>query len=336
MNGEEVLLKAKMKGVCRNCRNCDGRVCAGEVPGMGGIGTGSSFRANVEALAKIKINMSVVHGVHSPHTEVEFMNLSLKTPILVAPIGGMDVNLGGVLSEAEYNHAVVVGANKAGSIAMTGDGPNLLHFKSGLNAIASVGTGIPVIKPRFSEEILERFKLAAESGATAVGIDIDAAGLVNMTKSNQLVGPKTEMELSEIISKSPLPVIIKGIMTPEDALKVLNAGAAGIVVSNHGGRVLDFTPGTAEVLPAIARQVKGKLTILVDGGIRSGIDVLKMLALGADAVLIGRPVTRAAIEGGGDAVRELLEKLSDELRTAMILTGCEKIEDIGSQVIYQG
>jgi len=123
-------------------------------------------------------------------------------------------------------------------------------------------------------------------------------------------------------------------MTVEDAKLAVEAGAGGIVVSNHGGRVLDHTPGTAEVLPEIAAAVKGKIKILVDGGIRSGADVLKMLALGAEAVLVGRPMAIAAVGGGKEGVTLLLNHYADQLKTAMIYAGCKSLGDVSSSVLY--
>ena len=109
-------------------------------------------------------------------------------------------------------------------------------------------------------------------------------------------------------------------MTPDEAEIAVAAGAAGIVVSNHGGRILDHTPGAAEVLPAIARAVRGRAVVLADGGVRTGVDVLKYLALGADAVLIGRPLVVGAFGGGAEGVALLLRKLQAELTSAMPFT----------------
>ena len=120
-------------------------------------------------------------------------------------------------------------------------------------------------------------------------MDIDGSGLPFLKNMNPPSGSKSVKELREIIKYADVPFVIKGIMTAEGARKAVEAGAAGIVVSNHGGRVLDYTPATAWVLPEIAEAVKGKATVLVDGGIRTGLDIFKALALGADGVLIGRP-----------------------------------------------
>ena len=117
-------------------------------------------------------------------------------------------------------------------------------------------------------------------------------------------------ELREIISDAGLPFIVKGIMTPKAALKAKEAGADAIIVSNHGGRVLDQCPATAEVLESIADSVKGSLKILVDGGIRSGVDVFKALALGADGVLIARPFVTAVYRDGREGVLSYIEKKS--------------------------
>lgn len=137
--------------------------------------------------------------------------------------------------------------------------------------------------------------------------------------------PKTEAELRELTQASPVPFILKGIMTPGDALAAHRAGAAAIVVSNHGGRVLDHARGTAEALPAIARELKGKLAMLVDGGIRDGVDIFKMLALGADGVLIGRPFATWAFG----------ENLRRDLATAMLLTGAARLDEISPEMIVR-
>lgn len=128
-------------------------------------------------------------------------------------------------------------------------------------------------------------------------------------------------------------MIIKGIMTVDEALAVANAGAAGIVVSNHGGRVLDHTPGAAEVLPAIADKVKGKLVILADGTVRYGHDVLKYQALGADAVLVGRHLIRGAHGAGADGVALFLRTMQQELQAAMVLTGAANAKAVTRRIL---
>ncbi|MBE3582307.1 MAG: alpha-hydroxy-acid oxidizing protein, partial [Thermoanaerobacteraceae bacterium] len=172
-----------------------------------------------------------------------------------------------------------------------------------------------------------------EAGAPAVGIDVDAAGFINMVRAGQLVEPKSVADIREIVRATSLPVILKGIMTVADAEAAVEGGAAAIVVSNHGGRALDHTPGTADVLPEIAAKVKGKIAVLADGGVRTGVDVLKMLALGAEAVLVGRPLFIAACGGGIEGVHGKLVDLAAELQAAMRLTGCGSLRDINMCVL---
>lgn len=323
-----------LEGFCRVCPVCDGRACAGEVPGMGGIGTGSSFRANLQALEKYRVNLRTLHGASNPDTGTEIFGRRISFPILAAPLTGASYNMGGRLTEREFIGAVIKGSRQAGTIGMCGDGGDPGFFDSGLEAIAGEeGNGIAIIKPRANEAIIERMARAEKSGALAVGVDVDGAGLVVMALHGQPVGPKTEGELKELVSATGLPFVVKGVMTADEAVAAARAGAAAIVVSNHGGRILDHTPGAADVLPDIVAELKGTLTILADGGVRSGVDVLKLLALGADAVLVGRPVVWGAFGAGAEGVKFVLEKMAAELKQAMILTGCPTIKEIGPGVV---
>ncbi|HWR06384.1 alpha-hydroxy-acid oxidizing protein [Sporomusa sp.] len=325
----------KFRGACRVCPVCNGYVCAGEVPGMGGLGTGAAFRHNVQALAECRLNLRTVHSVKNPDLSCRILGLDLALPVIGAAIGGIALNMNGALSEAAYTGAIVSGCRKAGTIGMTGDGPVPVVFDSGMAAIShEQGWGIPIVKPRETDKIVELAKKAAAAGAPAFGMDIDAAALVNMTNAGQPVGPKTIQELEYIKNHTTIPFIVKGIMTPDDAESCWQAGVDAIVVSNHGGRALDHTPGTAEVLPYIAEAVKGKMTVLVDGGIRSGADVLKMLALGADAVLLGRPLAIAAVGGGADGVEFVLNKYKAELNAAMTLTGTAGLSGVPVEILW--
>lgn len=326
--------REKLKGFCRVCPECNGKVCAGEVPGMGGLGTGASFKSNVEMLAAFRLNMRTLHGAKNPDTTYKLFGQDLATPILGAPITGNVYNMGGALNEEEWAEAIIQGCLTAGTLACTGDGADPAMYNSGVDAIVKAqGRGIPFIKPREQEEVLKYLRRAEEAGVLAVGMDIDGAGLVTMALKGQPVGPKTKEEMKEIISSTSLPFIIKGIMTVDEAEMAIEVGAAAIVVSNHGGRVFDHTPGTAEILSEIAAAVHGRIPVIVDGGIRSGTDVLKMLALGADAVLIGRPLVIAAYGGGAEGISLAVNTMTNELKQAMILTGCTTLEDIGMDVL---
>src|SRR2546428_4512140 len=136
-------------------------------------------------------------------------------------------------------------------------------------------------------------------------------------------------------STSPIPLGIKGIMTPEDAVLAVDHGAAGIVVSNHGGRQLDSTLGSLDALPDVVAAVRGRIEIYLDGGIRRGTDVLNALALGANAVLVGRPVLCGPALGGAEGVQAVLGQLRTELDTAMALVGRATVKDIDASLVVR-
>ena len=322
---------------CKACTVCDGVECAGKVPGIGGIGTGSAFTENLTALARYQVNLRTIHEVRTPDTSVELFGHKLALPVLAAPITGMETNLAGGLDEKEYAEAILDGCLECGTLGMVGDGASPQKYLIGLEAIKKRGgLGIPIFKPReYNLDIIKRFKAAEDAGAVAVGIDIDAASFKTMTHKGQAVGPKTISELQELKSYLKVPFILKGIMNAESAQAAIEAGADAIVVSNHGGRVMDHMPGTAEVLPEIAHAVGGRVKVLVDGGIREGIDILKMLALGADAVMIGRPVCIAAFGAGQEGVSFYLQEKMNELKKAMILTGCGSTGQIDPSIIFR-
>ncbi len=320
-----------MKGFCRVCPHCNGIACAGEVPGMGSAGTGSSFIRNVQALETISLVMRSLHRIEKPDTTIELFGRRLSMPILAAPVGGVAFNMTRSLSEQAYLEALVQGVGSAGSLAGTGDGELEEIFEAAEALPAQDGLPvIPFIKPWEGEMLADRVRRIEALGPPAFGMDVDSIGLVTLGQTGRSVRPKTDEDLARIVKMSSLPFIVKGIMSPEEALAVRDAGAAAIVVSNHGGRVLDSSEATAEALPKIVEAVDGGCSILVDGGIRSGTDVFKMLALGADAVLVGRPFAVAAIGGGSDAVESEILRLQKELSHAMLMTGCPRIENISS------
>ncbi len=311
-----------MKGYCRVCPRCDGKACAGEVPGMGGVGTAASFKANLTALDRLTFNMRLIHDVTDPDTTTSLLGMDLALPVLAAPIGGVSFNMGGKITEQAYIEAIVHGCRAKGILGCTGDGvPDFIH-ESGFEAIRQAqGRGIPFIKPWEDQELFDKLQKAEQTGAGIVGMDIDAAGLITLRKMGRPVAPKSLDALKKIINATPMKFILKGVMTPDEALLAVEAGADAIVVSNHGGRVLDHTPGAARVLPAIVERVKGRIAILVDGGVRTGGDVLKLVALGADAVMIGRPFSIAGVGGLQQGVETYIDTIHGELKQTMVLTG---------------
>lgn len=338
MNYNDMLKEARenLNGSCRVCKACNGVVCAGEVPGMGGKDTGSAFIQNFKSLQDVKINMRVIHNVSKPDTSVELFGKKMKAPIFAAPITGTTLNMGGKISEREYITPVIEGCIETGIFPMVGDTAVDSFLMDNLDVLkGNDGQGIVFIKPWENHDIIKKIKLAEEAGAFAVGVDVDACGLVTLSMHGKTVVPKDVEALKELKAATKLPFIVKGIMTEEDAMLAVQAGVDAIVVSNHGGRVLDCTPGVADVLPAIAEAVKGKITILVDGGVRSGVDVLKLIGLGADGVLIGRPFVTASFGGGKEGVEMYVNKVIGEFEATMRLTGCQTVRDIDGKVIYR-
>ena len=324
-----------MGSSCRVCPICNGKACAGQVPGMGGLGTGSSFINNVEALKNIRFNMRLIHGVIEPDTSVEILGKKMNLPFVAAPIGGISFNMNDAISETEYATAIVEGCKAKGIIGCTGDGVPEWLVNAGLDAIkAADGHGIPFIKPWEDEEFYKKIALAKATGCDTIGMDIDAAGLITLREMGRPVSPKPLHELTKIIKNIGMKFILKGVMTPDEAELAVEAGADAIVVSNHGGRVFDHTPGSAEVLESIADRVQGKITIFVDGGVRTGGDVLKLLALGADAVMIGRPFSIAAIGGKQEGVETYINKIAGELKQAMVLTGTTKASEVSKTILF--
>jgi isopentenyl diphosphate isomerase/L-lactate dehydrogenase-like FMN-dependent dehydrogenase len=140
----------------------------------------------------------------------------------------------------------------------------------------------------------------------------------------------TWRDLERIRGLSDLPLLVKGVMTAEDARLACDAGVDGIVVSNHGGRQLDGVAATIDALPEVVEAVEGRIEVFVDGGVRRGTDVVKALALGARAAMVGRPVLWGLATGGEDGARHVLELLRDELELALLLCGCPTPADVTS------
>jgi isopentenyl diphosphate isomerase/L-lactate dehydrogenase-like FMN-dependent dehydrogenase len=340
MNLKEVrdIARGRTAGCCRACRICDGKACAGEIPGMGGAGTGSSFRANLEALARLRFRTRLVHGASRPELATEVLGIKLAMPVMIAPVGGLSFNLGGAMEEAAYQRAIASGAGLSGISCGTPDAAAPGVFETGLaEARAAPGRGfLPFVKPWEEEEAVDRMRLAKASGCRAVAMDLDSVGLATLRLMKRPCLPKTPEELSALVSAAHslgLKFALKGVMCPRDAGLAVEAGCDAVIVSNHGGRVLDSVPGTAEALPSIAAAVRGRAAVLCDGGVRSGGDVLKMLALGAGCVMIGRPFTVAAVGGGAEGVALLASEIRQELENAMVMTGTASVADVSADIL---
>ncbi len=326
MTYEEVLIKAKevLAPKCRVCKICDGVACKGEIPGVGAVGNGSAFIDCRKYLDKIKIQMDAVHEHFNADTRVSLHGMELSAPIMIAPIGGMGFNYPGYLSEIEYSEAVVFGGLEAGIVAFTGDGPKDDYFPATLPVIRQAnGKAIPTIKPWERQKVFGRIDDIKNLGCPAFAMDIDSAALVNLKLQGKPAYTKSEEELAEFVKRADIPFIVKGIMTPESARRCVDAGAAAIVISTHGGRILQDTLPPIAVLASIKEMVGDRIKIYVDGGIRSG----------ADAVLIGRPYAIAAHGGRAEGVRLYTEKLISELKDVMLMTNCKNISEITKEKI---
>ena len=267
--------------------------------------------------------------------EPEVEGKSFRLPFFAGPVGAVNLHYSDAYTDMTYNDVLVRACAENGIAAFTGDGTNPDVMTMATQAIgAAGGCGVPTIKPWNIDTVKAKMDQAKASGCFAVAMDVDAAGLPFLKNMTPPAGSKSVAELKEIVALAGRPFIVKGVMTVKGALKAKEAGAAAIVVSNHGGRVLDQCPATAEVLPEIADALKGSgVKVLVDGGIRSGVDVFKALALGADGVLICRPFVTAVYGGGEEGVKCYIDKIAGELADTMQMCGAHSISEITREMV---
>ena len=336
MNYNEMLLQARscIGSYCKACNVCNGKACRNQIPGPGSKGVGDTAIRNYDKWQEIRVNMDTLCEGGEPDTSVKLFGKEFCFPIFAGPVGTVNLHYSDKYDDISYNKILVSTCKSCGIAAFTGDGTNPLVMQAAAKAIKeNDGFGIPTIKPWNLDTIKDKLSLVIDADAFAVAMDIDAAGLPFLKNMNPPAGSKSVEELREIISLSNIPFIVKGIMTVKGALKAKEAGASAIVVSNHGGRVLDQCPATAEVLEEIASAVGDSMTVLVDGGIRSGTDVFKALALGADGVLICRPFVVAAYGGGAEGVQTYIEKIGTELKDTMQMCGAHSVSEITRDMV---
>ena len=336
MNYKEVLANARtcIGEYCKACNECNGKVCKNQMPGPGAKGIGDTAIRNYDKWKEIRVNMDTLTENKKIDTTLEIFGQTFKYPFFAGPVGAVNLHYGDKYNDMTYNNILVSACAKEGILAFTGDGVNSDVMKAATAAIKNVdGMGIPTVKPWNIETIKEKMDLVKDSRAIAVAMDIDAAGLPFLKNMNPPAGAKSVEELKEIIKLSSVPFIVKGIMTVKGALKAKEAGASAILVSNHGGRVLDGCAATAEVLADIVDAVGDSMKIFVDGGIRSGVDVFKALALGADGVLICRTFVTALYGGEEEGVKTYINKLAAELEDTMSMCGAYSLGDISRDMI---
>lgn len=331
MTYEEVLKKARevMLPQCRVCPECNGLACKGEIPGMGGIHSGNSFTITRDFFKSVKVLMDVIYEPGEVDTSIELFGQKFDQPFFLAPIGGMNLNYNGYFVENEYIEIIIKAMKEVGSIAFTPDGLNDQGFSDYMKLVEKYdGFAVPTVKPWEKELLMNKLLAVRDAGAKAVACDVDSCGNLNLKRAGKPVYPISQNGLQEIVNRVKIPFIVKGVMTAKAALACADAGCYGIVVSTHGGRVIEDAPAPASMLEEIKAAVGDRIKIFVDGGIRSGYDVFKCLALGADAVLIGRPYVIATHGGREEGMKLYTEKILSELRDVMVMTGSKTLSDI--------
>lgn len=292
-----------------------------------GVETGSAQRINREYLDSLMIEIRVIDSVEAS-TEMELFGETFATPVMVAALS----SIGGICPNAMAE--VAKGAAAAGTAMWVGVGD-----EQELKSVVETGARtVKVVKPYKDRGLIfEKIAQAEEAGALAVGMDIIfsyGGKIKDRLVRADAMGPKTLAEIKSFVQATKLPFILKGILSVQDTEKALDAGAAAIVVSHHGGSMLDYAVPPLKILPRIAERVDGKIPILVDGGIMRGTDVFKALALGASGVLIGRTVLAGLASGGTEGVQKLIAGMNEELRRVMSLTGSPDVHGIDPDVIW--
>ena len=309
---------------------------------------------NREALDKVKIQTNVLNDVTKLDTKVSLFGTELAYPILIAPTAFHK------LMHPEGEIATARGAGAASAVYCVSS-----FTTTPIEEIAKVATQplwfqLYVVDDRtFVKDLVEKVE-AQGCRALCITVDTPVSGsrdrqqkakfkLPDDLKPPYMIDtafaakgqaltfkkPLTWKDIEWFKSITKLPVLLKGILNPEDAERAIQAGASGIIVSNHSGRNLDTVPATIEVLPHIAQRVNKRIPVLMDGGIRRGTDVLKAIALGADSVLVGKPICFGLACGGAEGVTKVLTILRKEFEFAMALSGRTSIASIDSSVIWK-
>lgn len=325
---------------CKACPVCDGRGCRNTVPGPGAKGTGTVAIRNYAAWQDVLVNMDTLHAPFEADAACTVLGRELSLPVMIGPVGDVQRHYGKKYDTVGYNECVLRAAEREGTLAWTGDGLDARIMADSCDLISKLdGAGVVTVKPWDANTLDAKLAQALAARPAAVAMDIDAAGLPFLKGQNPPAGAKDEGQVAEVVAachEEGIPFVLKGVMTPAAAERAARAGADGIVVSNHGGRVLDGVPATALVLPGIADAVGDDLEVLVDGGVRSGLDVFRALALGAKACLVCRPFVVAAFGDGADGVSALLCQLKGELADAMEMCGAATVADVDASMLWRG
>ncbi len=304
----------------------------------GGAGDQLSLGEAEQAWQALRLRPRVLRDVGAVVTSVELLGTTLRTPVLCGPAAAHR------LAHPEAEVATARGVAEAGSLMV-------LSTRSSVEVDEVRAPGPwwwQAYVVRDHGLTRDRAARAAAAGARAVVLtgDVPYLGKRHGATRLDLTGradprdqqdPGIGLDAIAMLAEASggLPVLVKGVLRGDDALECLDAGAAGVVVSNHGGRQLDRAAPTAQVLEEVATAVAGRAPVLVDGGLRSGLDVLCALALGADAVLLARPVLWALACDGADGVRDCLDAVTEELAHCMGLAGCTTVEQVGPDLLHR-
>ncbi len=319
----------------------------------GGAGDELTLRENVEAWRRWRLRPRVLVDVSEVSTSVELLGGPLSMPLLVAPVayqrlvdpeGEVGMARAAAMAGTAMCLSTLATARPSELAAAAPPGRRwfqLYCFKdeavtralideaidSGFEAIV-----VTVDAPRGGNRERDRrtgFEIPEGLGVPSVAAAMGVERAVTIEETFALMDPALSWsDLADLASESSLPLLVKGLLTPEDAELAVEHGAAGVVVSNHGGRQLDRALASADALPEVVDAVAGRAAVLVDGGIRRGVDVAIALALGADAVLVGRPALWGLAAAGADGAARVLELLRAELELTLALCGCASPADL--------
>ena len=320
---------------CKACPVCNGLGCKNTLPGPGSKGPGNVANDNYNAWRKMKLNMDAIVPNTKIDTSVELFGRKLAFPLVSGPIGSIRTQFNPTDDIRDFNDKCFAACESRGLLHFYSSGRQPeIHDANILARRAHGNCGVPIISPVADENILEQMRKCNDGlPPAAIGVVVDSAGLPQFKACHGTGGSKSVEQLRMLKENAKVPFIVKGVMTVDSAMKAIDAGADAIIVSNHGGRVLPDVPATAEVLGEIVDAVAKQATIIVDGGIRSGIDIFKALALGADVCLICRPVLISYYGGGQEGMECYFDMLLDELKDTMFMCGARNISDITRKMI---
>lgn len=336
---EEIARKRFPGDICRVCPVCDGKRCSSGIPGMGAPGQMRTFHENYESLQSIKIVPKYIRDPITPDTTFKLFGETFRHPIMPAPITGVSTNMGGVMDELDYLRIILRASAESGIPAWIGDSVSPHKFDDFLKVIETEQKQykipfIMIMKPRDDYDlVVTRLQKAMDAGALAVGMDMDSIVLNIMSLRNVIARERSSEELARMKTKIGSPFIVKGVLSVEDAKACVDAGIDGIVISNHGGRLIDGMPTVRDVISDIITTTGDRLTVFADGGVRSGMDVFRMLSMGAHGVLVGRPTVINAVGAGKAGVKTLLRMYHEDLIRSMKACGAESPDSINKSMV---